>query len=48
MPAISVIIPVYKAEKYLADCLESILSQTFSDYVMILAEDGSPAGSGRI
>lgn len=48
MPAISVIIPVYKAEKYLADCLESILSQTFTDFEMILAEDGSPDGSGRI
>ena len=48
MPAISVIIPVYKAENYLADCLESILSQTFTDFEIILAEDGSPDGSGRI
>lgn len=48
MSAISVIVPVYKAENYLADCVESLLSQTFSDFEIILVEDGSPDNCGRI
>ena len=48
MPSISVIVPVYKAEFFLAECIDSILSQTFTDFEIILAEDGSPDGSGRI
>ena len=38
----SVIVPVYKVEKYLRDCIESVLSQTFSDFELILVDDGSP------
>ena len=38
----SVIIPVYKVEKFLPDCIESVLNQTFSDFEMILVDDGSP------
>ena len=45
---ISVIIPVYKAEKYLSQCVESILSQTYTDFELILIDDGSPDESGRI
>ena len=48
MPQISVIVPVYKAEAYLADCIDSILSQTFQDFEIILVNDGSPDGSGAI
>ncbi len=48
MPEISVIVPVYKAEAFLAACVDSILSQTFSDFEVILVEDGSPDGSGRL
>ena len=48
MPEITVIVPVYKAEAFLAECIDSILSQTFSDYEIILVEDGSPDHSGRI
>ena len=48
MPEISVIVPVYKAESYLEDCIDSILSQTFSDFELILVDDGSPDNSGRI
>ena len=48
MPQISVIVPVYKAEVYLADCIDSILNQTFSDLEIILVNDGSPDGSGAI
>lgn len=48
MSAISVIVPVYMAENYLADCVESLLSQTFSDYEVILVDDGSPDGCGKL
>jgi glycosyltransferase involved in cell wall biosynthesis len=48
MPKISVIVPVYKAEQYLHDCIDSILSQTYTDYEVILVEDGSPDDCGRI
>lgn len=48
MPKVSVIIPVYKAEKYLRQCVDSILSQTFTDWECILVDDGSPDGSGAI
>lgn len=40
-PKISVIVPVYNAEKYIKRCLESIYQQTFSDYEIILVNDGS-------
>ena len=42
---VSYIIPVYKAEKYLAKCVESLTSQTFKDLEIILVDDGSPDGS---
>ena len=48
MPLISVIVPVYKAEAYLEACIDSILSQTFPDYEILLVDDGSPDNSGRI
>ena len=38
----SIIVPVYKVEKYLDECVKSVLSQTFSDYECILIDDGSP------
>lgn len=38
----SVIVPVYKVEKYLPSCIESVLNQTFSDFELILVNDGSP------
>ncbi len=42
IPAISVIVPVYKVECYIHICIESVLRQTFSDWEMILVDDGSP------
>ena len=48
MPEISVIVPVYRAEAYLADCVGSLLSQSFSDYEVILVDDGSPDNCGRL
>lgn len=48
MPKISIIIPVYKVEKYLNRCLDSIIAQTFTDWECILIDDGSPDNSGKI
>ena len=41
-PLLSIIVPVYKVENYLPKCIESILAQTFTDFELILVEDGSP------
>ena len=45
---VSVIIPVYNAEKYLHKCIESILVQTYADYELLLINDGSKDNSGAI
>jgi len=45
MPKISVIIPVYSAEKHLARCLDSVLSQTFTDFEVVCVDDYSPDAS---
>lgn len=47
-PTISVIVPVYKAEQYLPRCIDSILSQEFTDFELLLIDDGSPDGSGKL
>lgn len=47
-PKISIIVPVYKAEKYLHRCVDSILAQTFTDFELLLIDDGSPDSSGEI
>ncbi|MEE1020754.1 MAG: glycosyltransferase family 2 protein [Bacteroidales bacterium] len=47
-PKISVIVPVYKAEKYLHKCVDSLLAQTFTDFEILLIDDGSPDKSGEI
>lgn len=48
MPTISVIVPVYNAEKCLHRCVDSILSQTFTDFELLLIDDGSKDKSGAI
>ena len=48
MPKISVIVPVYKVEKYLSRCVDSILKQSFIDFELILVDDGSPDLCGDI
>lgn len=45
---ISVIIPVYKVEKYLEKCIESIIKQTYTNLQIILVDDGSPDNCGKI
>ena len=45
---ISIIMPVYKVEKYLARAIESVISQSFSDWELILVDDGSPDRCGEI
>ncbi len=48
MPRISVIVPVYKVEKYLRRCLDSICAQTYKNFELILIDDGSPDNCGNI
>ena len=43
-PLLSIIVPAYKVENYLQKCIDSILAQTFTDFELILVEDGSPDG----
>jgi len=47
-PILSIIVPVYNVEKYLARCLDSILAQTFTDFELITVDDGSPDNCGKI
>jgi len=47
-PLISVIVPVYNVQQYLRQCVDSIIGQTYSDLEIILVDDGSTDGSGRI
>mgnify|MGYP004453649011 CR=1 FL=1 len=48
MPKISIIVPIYNVEKYLPRCIDSILAQTFTDFELILVDDGSPDNCGKI
>lgn len=48
LPLISIIIPVYKVEKFLATCLDSLCAQTYTNLEIILVDDGSPDNCGKI
>ena len=48
MKKVSIIIPVYKVENYLSRCIGSVLAQEYSDFEVILVDDGSPDRSGEI
>lgn len=45
---VSIIVPVYKVEKFLPKCIESVLNQTYTDFELILVDDGSPDKSPEI
>lgn len=47
-PKISIIVPVYNVEEYITECIDSILSQTYKDWELILVNDGSTDNSGKI
>ncbi len=47
-PSVSIIVPVYNAEACLRRCVESVLNQEYADFELLLADDGSRDGSGRI
>ena len=42
MISFSIIVPVYKVEQYLDDCVNSVLSQSYKNFELILVDDGSP------
>lgn len=48
MPFFSVIVPIYSVEAYLPKCIDSVIEQTYTDFELILVDDGSPDGCGRI
>ena len=48
MPKVSIVIPVYNVEKYLGDCLDSVLGQTLEDMEVLCVDDGSTDGSAKI
>ena len=48
MPKISIIVPIYNVEKYLDKCVSSILNQTFTDFELLLVDDGSPDRCGEM
>lgn len=47
-PLISIVIPVYNAERYINKCIDSVLSQSYANWELLLIDDGSSDDSGRI
>ncbi len=46
MPFLSIIVPVYKVEKYITRCIDSVINQSFTDWELLLVDDGTPDGGG--
>ena len=46
-PLISIVIPVYNAERYINKCIDSVLSQSYANWELLLIDDGSSDDSGR-
>ena len=47
-PAISVVVPCYKAVRWLPECMDSLFEQTFEDFEIIFVDDGSPDATGKL
>ena len=47
-PLVSIIVPIFNVEKYLSECIDSILSQTYENIEIILIDDGSTDKSAEI
>ena len=48
IPLVSIIVPCYGVERYLANCIESVRHQSYVNWELILVDDGSPDHSGEI
>lgn len=48
MPSLSIVIPVYNIEKHISECVDSVLSQSFNDFEIILVDDGSTDAGGQV
>ena len=48
MPQIGIVIPLYNGERYLTNTVESVLTQTFADWQLVIVDDGSTDGSGSL
>ena len=47
-PKVSIVVPVYGVEKYIGECIESLLAQSYSNLEILLVDDGGKDGSGEI
>src|ERR1017187_1981378 len=47
-PLVSILIPVYNGEPFLAECIDSVLAQDFADYELLISDDGSTDGSSGV
>ena len=47
-PLVTIVVPMYRVEQYVGQCIESLISQTYKNLEIILIDDGSPDKSGEI